>query len=199
MKKKILNENEQKIITEIKDTEFREKLSDGFKNGSFMTTEEFCQKLETLKISLINKYKDMEKIKNFNEFVNSKTLNEKTPTKEWDNMLLEMAQIGTFNKYTIIVWTNDSGNIPHFHIVDSSTRGEEFHTCIKIEKPEYFHHTGKEDVLNSKERKQLLDFLNYSNELGVSNWRYLLLSWNTNNSTKKVNMNIQMPDYTNIK
>ena len=48
MKKKILNENEQKIITEIKDTEFREKLSDGFKNGSFMTTEEFCQKLETL-------------------------------------------------------------------------------------------------------------------------------------------------------
>ena len=26
----------------------------------------------------------MEKIKNFNEFVNSKTLNEKTPTKEWD-------------------------------------------------------------------------------------------------------------------
>ena len=57
MKKKILNENEQKIITEIKDTEFREKLSDGFKNGSFMTTEEFCQKLETLKISLINKYK----------------------------------------------------------------------------------------------------------------------------------------------
>lgn len=200
MKKKILNENEQKIITEIKDTEFREKLSDGFKNGSFMTTEEFCQKLETLKISLINKYKDMEKIKNFNEFVNSKTLNEKTPTKEWDDMLLEMAQIGNINKTLVIyVRSNDPGNIPHFHIVDKTTLGNKFHTCIKIETSEYFHHTGKEDVLNSKERKQLLDFLNYSNELGVSNWRYLLLSWNTNNSTKKVNMNIQMPDYTNIK
>lgn len=42
----------------------------------------------------------MEKIKNFNEFVNSKTLNEKTPTKEWDDMLLEMAQIGNINKTT---------------------------------------------------------------------------------------------------
>ena len=44
----------------------------------------------------------MEKIKNFNEFVNDEILIEKTPKKEWDNMLLEMAQIGTFNKYTII-------------------------------------------------------------------------------------------------
>ena len=142
----------------------------------------------------------MEKIKNFNEFVNSKTLNEKTPTKEWDDMLLEMAQIGNINKTLVIyVLSNDPGNIPHFHIVDKTTLGNKFHTCIKIETSEYFHHTGNEDVLNSKERKQLLDFLNYSNELGVSNWRYLLLSWNTNNSTKKVNMNIQMPDYTNIK
>ena len=199
MKKKILNENEQKIITEIKDTEFREKLSDGFKNGSFMTTEEFCQKLETLKISLINKYKDMEKIKNFNEFVNSKTLNEKTPTKEWDDMLLEMAQIGTFNKYTIIVWTNDSGNIPHFHIVDSSTRGEEFHTCIKIEKPEYFHHTGKVDVLNSKERKSLVDFLKNPIDEDISNWEFLIMTWNSNNLNKKLSKKIPMPDYTNIK
>ena len=199
MKKKILNENEQKIITEIKDTEFREKLSDGFKNGSFMTTEEFCQKLETLKISLINKYKDMEKIKNFNEFVNSKTLNEKTPTKEWDNMLLEMAQIGTFNKYTIIVWTNDSGNIPHFHIVDSSTRGEEFHTCIKIEKPEYFHHTGKVDVLNSKERKSLVDFLKNPIDEDISNWEFLIMSWKSNNLNKNLSKKLPMPDYTNIK
>ena len=85
----------------------------------------------------------MKKIKNFNEFVNGGRLNENTSMEEsHDKMLLEMAQIGTFNKYTIIVWTNDSGNIPHFHIVDSSTRGEEFHTCIKIEKPEYFHHSG---------------------------------------------------------
>jgi hypothetical protein len=142
----------------------------------------------------------MEKIKNFNEFVNSKTLNEKTPKQEWDDMLLEMAQIGNINKTLVIyVRSIDPGNIPHFHIVDKTTLGDKFHTCIKIETSEYFHNTGKVDVLNSKERKQLLDFLNNSNELGVSNWKYLLLSWNTNNSTKKVNINIQIPDYTNIR
>ena len=142
----------------------------------------------------------MEKIKNFNEFVNDEILIEKTPKKEWDDMLLEMAQIGNINKTLVIyVRSNDPGNIPHFHIVDKTTLGDKFHTCIKIETSEYFHHTGKVDVLNSKERKQLLDFLNNSNELGVSNWKYLLLSWNTNNSTKKVNINIQIPDYTNIK
>ena len=142
----------------------------------------------------------MEKIKNFNEFVNGGRLNENTSMEEsHDKMLLEMAQIGTFNKYTIIVWTNDSGNIPHFHIVDSSTRGEEFHTCIKIEKPEYFHHTGKEGVLNSKQRKSLVDFLKNTFDEDTSNWEYLIMTWNANNSNKKLSKKMPMPDYTNIK
>ena len=74
----------------------------------------------------------MEKIKNFNEFVNDEILIEKTPKKEWDDMLLEMAQIGNINKTLVIyVRSNDPGNIPHFHIVDKTTLGDKFHTCIK--------------------------------------------------------------------
>ena len=141
----------------------------------------------------------MEKIKNFNEFVNVGTLNEKTSMEESYDMLYEMAQIGTFNKYTIIVCTNDSGNIPHFHIIDSSTRGEEFHTCIKIEKPEYFHHSGKEGVLNSKQRKSLVDFLKNSFDEDTSNWEYLIMTWNANNSNMKLSKKMPMPDYTNMK
>ena len=140
----------------------------------------------------------MEKIKNFKEFVNSETLNEKTSMKNSCDMLLEMAQIGTFNKYTIIVWTNDPGNIPHFHIVDTSTRGEKFHTCIQIEKPEYFHHTGKEDILSSKERKQLVDFLNKNDKWGEQNWIVLLKEWERNNSNISIDINQPIPDYTNL-
>ena len=55
--KKILNENEQKIIEEVKDNELKEQLTEGFQNGTFMTVNEFCEKLETLKTSLINKHK----------------------------------------------------------------------------------------------------------------------------------------------
>ena len=57
MKKNILNENEQKIIDEVKDNRFKDQLTEGFQNGTFMTADDFCQRLETLKNSLINKHK----------------------------------------------------------------------------------------------------------------------------------------------
>ena len=56
MTKKILNENEQKIINEVKDAEFKKQLTEGFQNGSYMTVQEFCNRLETLKTSLIKKH-----------------------------------------------------------------------------------------------------------------------------------------------
>lgn len=114
-------------------------------------------------------------------------------------MPLEISQIGTFNKYTIIVWTNDSGNIPHFHILDKTTLGDKFHTCIKIETSEYFHHTGKEDLLNHKERKELMKFLNSNDKWGEQIWVVLLKEWERNNSNISIDINQTIPDYTNIK
>lgn len=141
----------------------------------------------------------MENIKNFNEFVNSKTLNEKSPTKELDDMLLEMAKVGELdNKLVVYIRSNDPGNIPHFHIVDKSTLGDKFHTCIKIEVAEYFHHTGKEDTLNSKERKQLVDFLNKNDKWGDNYWKIVIQEWNRNNSDYDINPNLSMPDYTKL-
>ena len=116
-----------------------------------------------------------------------------------DSVINEMAQIGTFSKYTIIVWTNDPGNTPRFHIVDSSTRGEKFHTCLKIESPEYFHHSGKEDVLNNKERKELLKFLNSKDKWGEQNWVVLLKEWDRNNSNYSIDINQVIPDYLKLK
>lgn len=50
--KNILNENEQKLIDEVKDNELRAQLIDGFQNGTYMTVNDFCQRLEELKTSL---------------------------------------------------------------------------------------------------------------------------------------------------
>ena len=47
----------KKIIEEVKDKEFKEKLTEGFQTGTFMTAYEFCKKLEMQKTSLINKHK----------------------------------------------------------------------------------------------------------------------------------------------
>ena len=118
-----------------------------------------------------------------------------------EDQLLEMATLGEVQKYVIVVFTNDSGNIPHYHYMDKSTRGQEFHTCIKLESAEYFHHTGKEDVLNSAQRKKLVEFLEsphhrYKEE---TNWQHLLYLWNNeNNSSKKVDEDLKMPNYVEL-
>lgn len=121
--------------------------------------------------------------------------------------LEEMAyKIGKTNdNYVIYVNSDDSGYIPHFHYVDETSMGKDkkkgFHTCIKIEKPEYFLHEGKLDILNSKQRKELVEFLaqpfNRSQFHGT-NWEFIKMAWNDNNSKRDVDEDCKMPDYTDI-
>lgn len=115
------------------------------------------------------------------------------------HQLLEMAKVGPLNDELVIyIWTNDDGSIPHFHIVDKSTMGNEFHTCVKIEKAEYFHHTGKEDVLNSKQKKRLMEFFSKSDKWGDNYWDIVLQEWNRNSSKVEVDRNLKTPDYTKL-
>ena len=115
------------------------------------------------------------------------------------NMLLEMAKVGPLNDELVIyIWTNDGGNIPHFHIVDKATMGNEFHTCVKIMSAEYFHHTGKEDVLNSKQKKTLMNFFTMSDKWGDNYWDIVLQEWNRNSSKIEVDRNLPTPDYTKL-
>ena len=117
-----------------------------------------------------------------------------------EDSLMEMATVGEIKGYTIIVWMNDNGNIPHFHVVDSNTLGKQFHTCIEIQQPKYFHHNGKEDVLNSKLRKELMSFFSAKDPDGVfsTNWDALLYEWNKNNRRKTVDRSLPLPDYTQL-
>lgn len=116
--------------------------------------------------------------------------------------LLEMARVGyTSDNYEVYVNTDDGGNIPHFHYRKGNPNNYEFHTCIKLKSPEYFHHTGKEDVLNNKQLKELIKFLQSSskNKRYSSNWEQILSLWNDNNSSETVNEEQEMPDYTKLK
>lgn len=118
-----------------------------------------------------------------------------------ENMLLEMARVGFIDgDYEVYIHTDDPGNIPHFHIWDTETRGQNFHTCIKIAAPEYFHHTGKEDFLNSKLKKALIIFLQAKskNKRYNTNWEYLVSMWNDNNSSINIPEDIIMPDYMKL-
>lgn len=108
--------------------------------------------------------------------------------------LEEMARVGYANDLEILVWTNDGGNIPHFHIRSK----DGFQTCIRLDKADYFHHTGKEGRLNSKQLKALVDFLNQRQRKGLTNWELILLMWNLNNSNVVVDEDQEMPNYIEL-
>lgn len=118
-----------------------------------------------------------------------------------ENMLMEMARVGFMNgKYEVYIHTDDPGNIPHFHIWDKETRGQNFHTCVKIIAPEYFHHTGKENILNNKMKKELIEFLQLPsrNKRYSTNWEYLVSMWNDNNSNINIPEDTSMPNYMKL-
>ena len=125
-----------------------------------------------------------------------------------EDYLTEMASLGIIGGMQIFVRTNDAGKIPHFHIWDANSRGTDkkkgFHTCIRIDKCEYFLHEGKMDAIDDKKARELLvNFLNSKSSSkrfkDFTNWQVLVVLWNMNNSDVEVDEDIEMPDYTQLK
>ena len=114
--------------------------------------------------------------------------------------LYEMAQIGKLVLSGIgecrITIYSEPGSIPHFHVISGNPQHPEWETCIELLSSSYFHHGGKRGELNTKQRKELIKFLNTKNiELSLSNWQATVVLWNLNNENNKVNRNSTMPDY----
>lgn len=135
-----------------------------------------------------------------------RNINEKNVTTSNNQAIFEMARIGFICQRPVLeiyIHTDDPGNIPHFHIRDykkSGQSGQEFHTCVQFKSNTYFHHTGKEDYLNSDQRKELVQFLsqNYRGRNGYTNWQKLVDDWNDNNSSIQLDEDTPMPNYRTI-
>ena len=99
--------------------------------------------------------------------------------------------------------TDDAGEIPHFHVRKKSDWSE-FHTCIRIDKAEYFLHEGKEDILNARQKKSLQQFMiapvtvsRYADKFR-NNWELTCFLWDMNNSNVEINPDTEQPDYTKL-
>lgn len=110
----------------------------------------------------------------------------------------------TDDGYEVFIVTDDYmlSDVPHFHY-RKKEKGKimEFHTCIRFDKAEYYHHTRKEDILSDTQKENLMKFFQRfsGNKRYQDNWSYMLSSWNHQNCYKMVvDENLTIPDYTKL-
>ena len=133
-------------------------------------------------------------IKSFKELINF-TFRSNVP--RWPSF--EIVKIGMLDP-THIVWvrSDDSCNIPCFHVSDSATCGRKFSATICIECNRYLKHSRAKSELTQEMRIQLVDFLKKTNKKGLSNWEFLVDTWNRNHPNIIIPEESEMPDYTEI-
>ena len=121
--------------------------------------------------------------------------------------LTEMARIGFIpsgdvNGIEVYVHTDDSGNIPHFHVRKrSSHNGFEWESCVRYDSPEYFFHSRYNKKLDTKIAKQLDAMLRMVDEKDRNHrtyWEKAVDDWNDNNSSMELPIDIKQPDYTQL-
>ena len=115
-----------------------------------------------------------------------------------------MSRIGFLNKqgnpesrseFELYVNTDDGGNIPHMHVHIK----DEHDACIRYDCAEYFNH-GKNNNKVSSEVAKMIDTLlrRRSDEDDMTYWQIAIMSWNINNSSRKLSKNMEQPDYTQL-
>ena len=103
------------------------------------------------------------------------------------------------SKRKIYVYENE-GRIPHCHYIDSSSNRE---VCVRLDKPEYFTHGGKQTKLTADEKAAFIKFMSWNNSLGVSTWAWCASTWNGFAQEEDSDMWMitikNIPDYNKLK
>ena len=67
---------------------------------------------------------------------------------------------GENTDFKVQLGENEGENIPHFHLDNGEIGSKRKKTAIRLDMPYYFLHGDKTYILNSKERKNLIAWLN---------------------------------------
>lgn len=114
--------------------------------------------------------------------------------------LREMAMVGKFDDFTITVFGGER-NISHFHICRGKPESPTWETCVRLDQAQYFHHGSKREVLNSREKDDLVAFLEKPfprPRFAGTNWEFIVFLWNVNNPQFAIGDDAPMPDYTQL-
>ncbi len=114
----------------------------------------------------------------------------------------EMAKVADFRGYKLWVWTNDEGQIPHFHIIKGKPTAPTFDACVQFKVAEYYPHGGKHtDKLPRNHLKDFVALLKSQDPYALgtqSIWQTLIIEWNRNDNKVQVPVTTPMPDFMHI-
>lgn len=111
-------------------------------------------------------------------------------------ILLEFARVGKVDGYNVSIYSKE-GPIPHFHFYDDEMKKK---GCIRLDKAEYFVHGDNNHKLNSKEVKNLINWmLSKHRVLDITIWEYMCILWGDNNPEYLLPEDLVMPDYYQLK
>lgn len=120
----------------------------------------------------------------------------------FDDIFNEERGGGKCGEFRIDIGENEGPHIPHFHMDNDEKGKKQKKTAIRLDMPYYFLHGDKRYILNSKERKLLVTWLNSKPDIdnkdanGVSpknNWESLKNAWNNNSPDAAINC--EQPNY----
>ena len=119
----------------------------------------------------------------------------------FDKILKKERNGGRFEDYRVEVGEDEGKHLIHFHLFHRNDSRK--NTAIMLDKPFYFLHGKYKYVLNAKEKKQFIIWLNSTNingeitpnkngELPKNNWENLRNCWNAISESQ---IDCPMPDY----
>ena len=125
-------------------------------------------------------------------------------TIDFNESMLEntfgLTNIKSIGACSLHVYANE-GTKPHFHLICKEAK---FHCCIRLDCNYYFPHQNYRGTLNSRQRKELNDFLDtikYFKDLDItaSIWKAMSIYWNLNKAKEAKEVNIDnKPDYSTM-
>lgn len=119
----------------------------------------------------------------------------------------EIARIGFIgDELEVYVRTDDARNVPHVHVRDIESKGDDFEICVQLLKNAYYPCEFYADKLDSVRLKAFAEFMEAPcrNERYATNYEYAVDMWNDNNSSAEIQVvrnpdgMVVIPDYRNI-
>ena len=94
-----------------------------------------------------------------------------------------MSRVGRLGEYDVVVYSDDEVSIPHFHVIDSETKGGRFNVALRLNDLSICSHAVCNSHLDHELLVEILAFMEAQcrNVHYKNNYEYATSLWQDNN------------------